>query len=223
MVDLQGTDVVAILTRAPSAGGKTRLFRELGCAPDPHLLASLLLDTLDAIDAIGCTRVACFTPPSDAAEMRALVPPDVLLLPQRDGDLGDRMRLAFDELLARGAGSVVLIGSDVPGIEPSAVLAATCALRERPTAVVLGPARDGGYYLIAASRTPNALFDRMEWGQPDVLVETEHRARLAGIEIVRVAAGSDVDTLADLRTLIRSDAPARRTRVAFNSRVGSDG
>jgi rSAM/selenodomain-associated transferase 1 len=214
-VDLEDQEVVAILTRAPSAAGKTRLFRELGCAPDPKLLVALLLDTLEAVAAPHATRVVCFTPPAAEPEMQALVPAGVLLLPQRNGDLGDRMRFVFDDLLARGAASVVLIGSDLPGIVPSTVAAAHRILRDRPRAIVLGPAHDGGYYLVGATRTPAALFAEMEWGTAQVLSETERRARIAGFEIVPVAPARDVDTVDDLRALVAGDAPAPRTRAAL--------
>jgi uncharacterized protein len=214
-VDLRDQDVVAVLTRAPSAGGKTRLFRELGCAPDAKLLAALLLDTLEAVSVPQATRVVCFTPPAAEPEMQALVPPGVLLLAQRNGDLGDRMRAAFDDLLARGAASVVLIGSDLPGIVPSTVSAAHRILRDRPGTIVLGPARDGGYYLVGATRTPVALFTEMEWGTAQLLKETERRARAAGLEIVPVAAARDVDSVDDLRALIASAAPAPRTRAVL--------
>src|SRR5687768_14234144 len=121
MVDVQGQAVVALLTRAPSAGGKTRLFAEIGCAPDAEVLTALLLDTLDAARCPGVTRVVCFTPREAEAELRAIVPADVMLLPQRGEDLGVRMRHAFDDLLARGATSVVLIGSDVPGLDTTVI------------------------------------------------------------------------------------------------------
>jgi rSAM/selenodomain-associated transferase 1 len=223
MVDVQGQDVVAVLTRAPSAGGKTRLFRELGWPPDPEVLAALLLDTLDAVDVAGCRRVVCFTPASAETELRALVPAGVSLLPQREGDLGERMAHAFDDLLAQGAASVVLIGSDLPGIDPSVVAVALRTVRERPGVVVLGPARDGGYYLVAAARTPAALFSGMTWSTPAVLADTEERARAANIEVVRVAAAADIDTADDLRALLRGSAPAPRLRTAINGRGGWQG
>jgi glycosyltransferase A (GT-A) superfamily protein (DUF2064 family) len=147
----------------------------------------------------------------------------VLLAPQREGDLGERMRQAFDDLLAQGAASVALIGSDVPGIDPAAVSDAQRTLRERPAAVVLGPAHDGGYYLVAAVRTPAVLFADMPWSTPGVLAETERRARVAGIETVRVAAARDIDTLDDLRALLGSDIPVPRLRKAVNGRAGLDG
>jgi rSAM/selenodomain-associated transferase 1 len=218
MVDLQGENIVAILTRAPSAGGKTRLFRDLGCAPDPELLAAFLLDTLDAVATPGARCVACFSPPDAEREMRTLVPAGVHLVPQRGGDLGERMRFVFDDLFARGAASVVLVGSDLPDLNPSVVPAAFRILGERPHAVVLGPARDGGYYLVAATRTPTLLFTDVPWSTSNVLAATERRGHAAGMEIVKVAVGRDVDTVHDLRALIGSHAAAPRTRSVVHTK-----
>ena len=159
MVDVAGQAVVAILTRAPSAGGKSRLFAALGRPPDPDLLGALLLDTLDGIAAAAAARVVCFTPDDAAPEMRALAPPEVQLLPQGDGDLGARMSRAFERLFAGGASPIVLVGSDLPLIDAAAVGDAFARLRADPGAVVLGPAADGGYYLVGATRLHPALFD----------------------------------------------------------------
>src|SRR5215216_1411447 len=100
MGSLAQRDVVAVLTRAPSAGGKSRLFAELGTPPDASLLAALLLDTIDAIDEResssgqarnGVTRVVAVAPASACDEVRGLVARDVLVVPQAEGTLGDRM------------------------------------------------------------------------------------------------------------------------------------
>ena len=77
MVGVPGPIVVAVLTRAPSRGGKSRLFAALGHPPDPTLLSALLLDTLDGVSLSGTTRVV-FVDPADACDdVRALVPRDV--------------------------------------------------------------------------------------------------------------------------------------------------
>jgi rSAM/selenodomain-associated transferase 1 len=213
MVELQDQDVVAVLTRAPSAGGKTRLFADLGRPPDPAFLAALFLDTLDAVASPGVTRAVCFSPPHAEAELKGIAPPGVLLLAQRGEDLGARMRFAFDDLFLRGARSVVLVGSDVPALPPDVVPHAFRALRHSPDAVVLGPARDGGYYLIGATRTPTHLFSGMRWSEAHVFDETCRRAARAGIDVVRIAEGWDVDTVNDLRALLKGAAPALRTRA----------
>jgi uncharacterized protein len=214
MLDVRDRDVVAVLTRAPSAGGKARLFAGLSRPADTDLLSAFLLDTLDALALPGVIRAACFTPAAAEPELRRLVPYDVQLFPQRGDDLGDRMRCAFDDLFASGARSAVLVGSDLPGIQAAAVTDALTVLNESHGALAIGPAIDGGYYLLGATRTPSVVLTAMQWGHPDVLAETERRARAAGIEIRRVTSARDIDTVDDLRALLESAAPAVRTREA---------
>ena len=220
MVGVQAQAVVAVLTRAPSAGGKTRLFDALGMPFDPALLAALLLDTLDGVALPGVARAVLFTPPGAAEEIRALVPPEVRLLAQREGDLGTRMRGAFDDLLAAGAHAVVLVGSDLPMIDASAIARALTTLRERPGTVVIGPADDGGYYLVGATTTPAALFAEVPWGTADVLRATMAAAARARLPIVLLEPMADVDTPDDLRVVREAAGPGgARTRAWSASRV----
>lgn len=214
MVDVAGQAVVAVLTRAPSAGGKSRLFAALGRPPDPALLSALLLDTLEPLSALpGAACVVCFTPDDAAAEMRGLVPPGVRLRAQGDGGLGARMHRVLAGLLGAGARTVVLVGSDLPLIDPQAVLDAQAHLLVDPGSVVLGPAADGGYYLFGAARIHDGLFEEMAWGTPGVLAATLARAEAAGIRVHLVAAAADVDTPDDLRHVAAAGHPrAPRTR-----------
>lgn len=209
MVDVAGARVVALLTRAPSAGGKTRLFEALGCAPDRRLLTALLLDTLDGAAAPGVSRVVSVTPASACSEVASLVAPDVDVLPQAGGTLGDRMRTTFASLLENGAGAVVLIGSDLPAITPARVATAFDLLERDPDALVLGPAADGGYYLIGATRVP-PVFDGIEWGSDAVLAQTTAAAAVAGLRVSFVGGLIDVDTADDLHRVAR-DHPGSRT------------
>jgi uncharacterized protein len=215
MVDLQGQAVVAILTRAPSSGGKSRLFAALRRAVDRDLLAALFLDTFDAAAAPGVTRVVCYTPAEAEAEVRELVGGDAPLLPQRGTDLGARMRHAFEDLIAAGASAVVLIGSDLPLLDGAIISEAHRVLRMRTDTVVLGPAIDGGYYLIGATRLPAALFDGITWGGADVLEATERRAREAGWCTHRLLTHEDVDTAEALDRVAGHAGPRGwRTRAA---------
>ena len=215
MVDAADQIVLAILTRAPSAGGKTRLFQELARPVDRELLAALLLDTIDAIEPVGVPRVVFVTPASAVSEVRATAPRDVDVVAQGDGDLGARMRHVFDDLFARGARGVVLVGSDLPGLSPAVVREAVETLDARSGCVVLGPAEDGGYYLIGATSTPAVLLTGIDWSTADVLASTEARARESGVETVRLPIARDIDSLADLATVPPS---AVRTRQWLTSR-----
>jgi rSAM/selenodomain-associated transferase 1 len=211
MVGESGPIVVAVLTRAPSRGGKSRLFAALGRPPDPALLSALLLDTLDGAHLAGTTRVVCVEPADACDEVRALVPPDVRVQPQQGGSLGDRMRLTMDGLFAEGASIVVLVGSDLPDITPSSIAAAISTVRQDPASVVLGPAQDGGYYLIAATTTPN-VFEGIEWSSPRVLEQTRAAASRRGLRVHLLAPLRDVDAPQDLRSV-----RAARTRAWIRS------
>lgn len=210
--------VVAILTRAPGSGGKSRLFAALGAVPDPVLSAALLLDTLDAAASHAWTRVVFVEPASACNDVSALVPDEVRVMPQRPGDLGERMRGAMDDLFSAGAGAVAIIGSDLPEIDARAIRRAFDLLTREPRAVVLGPAHDGGYYLIAATHTPD-LFSGIEWGSAGVLDMTLAAARAHGLPVHCVEPTADVDTIEDLRRIARTGASGTSSRVGWRTRA----
>ena len=211
MVDLADAPVVAVLTRAPSRGGKTRLFRDLKRPADPGLLEALLLDTIDGIRAAGVVTVVAVDPPDASDEIRRLVPPDVVVIAQGAGSLGERMGDVMARVLERGARAVVLVGSDLPGIAASVIRQAFMLLETTPDGLILGPAADGGYYLIAATHVPH-VFDGIPWGTGAVLAETVKAARRIGLAVHLLPSMADVDTGADLERLM-SQPPGRPSRT----------
>jgi hypothetical protein len=208
VVDAADAPVLAVLTRAPSAGGKSRLFAELGTPPSRELLTAMLLDTLEGAAVPGVRRVVAVTPAEACAEVREIVG-DVEVRPQPEGDLGARMHGTIATLLARGAAAVALIGSDLPHIAASTVAEAFDVVASERDALVIGPAADGGYYLIAARRVP-AVFSAVAWGSARVLLQTETAAAADGFRVHRVGTLADVDTVDDLRRAAMSGR-ARRT------------
>jgi len=231
MVGAADAPVLAVLTRAPSSGGKSRLFASLGVPPDPRLLAALLLDTLDGAAVPGVRRVVAVTPGSACDEIRELLgrlPPsprepgampdgDVEVMAQPDGDLGERMRATMTSLVARGAPAVALIGSDVPHIAAATIAEAFALVMRDPDALVLGPAADGGYYLVAAQRVPD-VFSGIEWGSGHVLAQTEHAAAVRALRVHRLATLADVDTAGDLRRAARSGRAPRTAAWLVHTR-----
>ena len=218
MGGLAQRDVVAVLTRAPSAGGKSRLFAELGIPPDAALLEALLLDTIDALPSESATRVVVVEPASHCGDVRALVPDDVVVMPQREGALGERMAAVMRTVLDSGARAIAVVGSDLPALRASSITRAFALLHDDPTSVVLGPAADGGYYLIAAAYVPD-LFADVEWGTERVLEQTRTRAEKVGIHLHLVDTTFDIDTVADLVLLLRFAADQAGPRgVGFRTR-----
>lgn len=220
MVDAADAPVLAVLTRAPSSGGKTRLFRALGIPPDHDFLTAILLDTLDGGATPGLRRVVAVTPASACAELQAMVG-DAEVMAQPEGDLGVRMRDTMAALFARGAPAVVVIGSDLPHITATVIAEACSRVLKDPGALVLGPASDGGYYLIAAARVPD-VFTGITWGSAQVLAQTEQAAVADGFRVSYVPTMSDVDTPDDLRGAARSGR-ARRTAAWCQTRAPQPG
>jgi hypothetical protein len=192
-VDIADADVLAILTRAPSSGGKSRLFAALGRAPDRDLLAALLLDTVQNVRLPDVSCIVTVEPDSACREVESLVPPDVQVLPQKGGALGERMRTTMTTLFAAGAHAVALIGSDLPGIPRACIQRTFRTLAADPESLVLGPSTDGGYYLIGARRVPE-VFENIDWGTARVLEQTRQAASKAGFRLHLLDALTDIDT-----------------------------
>ncbi len=117
--------------------------------------------------------------------------PEFEVTSQEQGDLGRRMWASFCRAFEQGSESVVLTGSDLPALSARHVKAALDALKKVP--VVLGPATDGGYYLVGM-RSPGAdLFRGIDWSTERVLAQTETLAQQEGLATHRIATLQDID------------------------------
>jgi uncharacterized protein len=137
--------------------------------------------------------------PDGALGSRAL-PGGMARMPQGRGDLGARMQRLLDlNALRRPPGPVVIVGSDIPGITPSHI--AVAFRRLRGADAILGPAEDGGYWLVGLRRSPRILrpFAGVRWSTAHALADT--RANLAGRPVAMAARLSDVDDAASWRRL----------------------
>jgi rSAM/selenodomain-associated transferase 1 len=211
VVVVAGTSVAAILTRAPAVGGKRRLFGALGRPFDPALLEALLLDTLDGARVPGVERVVAVEPAGACAGVRAVVPPAVDVIAQAPGTLGERMAALMRELFARGARAVAVIGSDLPDLQPQVVAAAFEILSREPHSLVIGPAEDGGYSLIAGTAPPD-VFDGIEWGSDRVLAQTLAAAERGGLVVRLLPSMRDVDSPGDLDRVLACRTAAWRAQ-----------
>ena len=190
------------MARAPSALGKTRLAPYVADARLRALRRALLADTLLVVSSlVEVDRFIFFTPDEAQAEMASLAAGTFALLPQRGDDLGQRMRFAFEDLLLdRGYASAILVGSDLPLLTASHFTAARASL-QADADLVIGPADDGGYYLIGLRAANAGLFEGIEWSTARVLSETIRAARRVGLAPKLIQPAYDIDTMEDLQRL----------------------
>jgi len=194
---------VAVFAKAPVAGQvKTRLAPVLGLEGAARLHARLVARALDEATAAAVGPVELWCAPDSRHPFFAECASrhGVRLRAQGDGNLGQRMARAFETVHAEGA-SLVLIGSDCPGIERGALRIAAAALRD--VDVAISPAEDGGYALIALAKPHAALFEGVAWGTATVMAETRERLRGSGLAWRELARTWDVDRPEDYARLCR--------------------
>jgi rSAM/selenodomain-associated transferase 2/rSAM/selenodomain-associated transferase 1 len=191
---------VIVMARWPEAGkAKTRLIPALGPDGAANLHSCLVQHTLRTVRAFaeqtGCGIDVQFAGGS-AEEMRRLFGEDLLFTPQQGASLGDRMNSAVEKAFAEGFRRVVVIGTDCPQLQPSHLQKAFSSLSE--TDVTIGPAIDGGYYLLGMRDHFPQVFDDIRWGSESVLQETLQRVKQIQKSVTLMAMLSDVDFPEDL-------------------------
>ena len=192
---------LVVFARAPRLGAvKRRLARDVGALAARRFYYRTTERLLRAM--ARDPRWTCWlaVTPDRAASGGGLWPVPCARLAQGRGDLGRRMGRVMEDL---PPGPVVIVGSDIPAVAPRHVAAAFRILGSRDW--VLGPAADGGYWLIGARRRPalRLPFQGVRWGGPQALADT--LANLRGAEVGFLEELDDVDTGADLRRLQDSE------------------
>jgi rSAM/selenodomain-associated transferase 1 len=193
---------LVVMAKHPTVGTvKTRLAATLGAELACALHLAFVLDLDARLAGLAMPVTWAFSPP-DAA-FPSLVAP-ARCLPQVAGDLGMRMDAAIRACFASRGLPVIVIGVDSPHLDLARLLEAAAAL-DSGCDVVLGPARDGGYYLIGLREPDPVPFAGIPWGTPMVLRTTLERLREAGRSVSLLAETFDVDDgegLAALREVI---------------------
>ena len=200
-------DVLLVFVKEPRPGAvKSRLAAAIGPDRAARVYQAIAEEAIRRTAPRGdeFQRLLVFSPP-EARERIAEWLPGEALAEQSEGDIGERMARAFEESFARGARRVVLVGSDVPALSREDVMEAIESLDDQD--VVIGPAADGGYYLLALKRADPGLFQGIEWSTPHVLTATLDRAVRLGRSVRVLHTLADVDTAEDLVADWRRIAP----------------
>lgn len=199
-----GQELLLVFLKYPTPGTvKTRLASSLG--PEVagrvyRLCAGLTLKRLASFR----ERAILYVDPQQALPAtRQWLGSGWALRPQVGTTLGERLVSATDEAFSLGARRVVVIGTDSPWMQPPDVTEAFAALHGAD--VVIGPAEDGGYYLIGFSRKRPALFERMAWSSPRLYAQTRQKAERLGLGLTVLRRGYDVDYAEDVRRFVEEE------------------
>ena len=195
-----------IFVKAPRPGFvKTRLASAIGpfdAAKAYRVLVENLLEHLANLSEVELR----FSPDDALSEIQPWLGDGWIARPQSSGDLSCRLSSAFVEAFDAGAKRVVIIGSDCPDVTEEDVHAAWAALLTSD--VVLGPATDGGYWLIGLRQLQPALFRDMVWSVPTVLEETLKRAESEHLRVLLLRRLTDVDTAVEWSSFLNASRMA---------------
>lgn len=212
---------IGIICKAPQAGrAKTRLAATIGAAAAAELSSCFLRDVAAAIEAVP-ERLArrgygVYAPAGAEAILRRLFPPAFGLLLQIDNDFGKVLFGAVRHLLAAGHDCVLLVNGDSPTLPTSFLVAAIDLLRRPGDRMVLGPAADGGYYLIGLKHPHHHLFTDIAWGTETVAGQTLERAAEIQLATAQLPEWYDIDDAETLEWL-RMELAGRSKRFPNGS------
>ena len=195
------TEQLIIFVKAPRPGSvKTRLAEAIGPGAACAAYWTLVEELFRRLESLSSVELR-FSPDDAGAEIARWQRSSWTIRPQGPGELGERLERAFSETFAQGAQYVLVIGSDCPVVTVRDIQAAWAALRTNE--VVIGPARDGGYWLIGLCKPQPALFQGIDWSTERVLNQTLRAAREANLSVALLRELSDVDTEVDWLEYLR--------------------
>ena len=197
---------LGIMTKAPQAGKvKTRLTPPLTPEEAAELNVCFLRDLGQSIHLASMQSpargVGVYTPVGAESVYENVLPDSFALIPQHGNGFGERLAFATEDLFRVGFESVCLINSDSPTVSASSFAEAANELAKPGDRIVLGPAADGGYYLIGLKRIQHRIFEEIDWSTERVLAQTLERAAEIDIAVHLLSQGFDVDDRATLRRL----------------------
>jgi uncharacterized protein len=200
-----GNSALIIFAREPQLGRvKTRLKDNLPSLKIQQLYKAFIQDVCRMAGTIPCPRFLFYTGAGtrDAVPFLSRFKKKFLLRRQSGRNLGRRMLGAFEFGAKEGYGQTVIIGTDCLTLSAKDVTRAFKTLARYDC--VLGPAKDGGYYLIGLRRPNPELFTGVRWGSADVLRETIGRLQKCGLSFHLLPVKEDIDTYASLIRFYRS-------------------
>jgi len=201
------TNHILFFVKYPRPGlVKTRLAEQLGNTEVIELYRCFVLDILDTLKESSFRIWICYWPPDEQRNIRAWLGSGYDYLPQQGSDLGERLESCFAKVFGAGAERAIALGSDSPDIPLRLIDEGFQNLKTED--VVIGPAHDGGYYLIgfrSDTFMPN-LFDGIPWSTDKVYQKTIDKIKQNGKTCNVLDTWHDIDTMDDIKTFMQKNA-----------------
>lgn len=188
--------LILVFTRNPELGKvKTRLAATIGKQNALKIYVYLLTHTKNCISQVNASKRVLYSEAITLHDIwdNTLFEKDI----QQGIDLGARMKNAFEKGFNDGFNKVVIVGSDLPTLESKDIEEAFLLLDKNE--VVIGPAEDGGYYLLGLKAISNGIFENKNWGTSTVLSDT--LINLANIKTALIQMKNDIDTIEDIKNI----------------------
>lgn len=206
--------IVALFVRVPIPGRvKTRLAQDLGQHGACELYRAMVADILLNIKVSGLP-LYLFHDGSDSRGLpREWVEASDRVTAQKGENIGERMAAAFEHCFDENVDQVILVGSDIPGLDSGMLLKAAMELKSAD--VIISPAADGGYCLIAMKRKTfsSKIFQDIPWSTEAVLKNTLDRCGELRMEAALLEVLQDIDTIKDLRSYCQNRSSSDRKSV----------
>lgn len=211
MPDKVENNTLIVFAKLPEPGKvKTRLAQDLGEQRAAEIYSDIARDIISRVsESSTYETLIYFDPPDKKNEITLWLKECTYieserLIPQEGGSLGERILSAFESIFSSGAKSAVIIGTDCTDVNANMIEESFQELREYDA--VLGPAQDGGYYLLGLNSLIPELFQEIGWSTEYVLEQTISRLNKLGLNYKLRETLRDIDNLNDLNSVSKNYA-----------------
>lgn len=202
--------LIVVFAKCPRPGQvKTRLIGRVSAAQAAEIHETCLRYTIAVTSTLEIPTWLAHAP--DDADFAPYLPPQVICVPQGSGDLGERLTRVARRAFESGYRTVAFIGTDCPTLCAEDLRVALTSGSE--STISIGPAADGGYYLLAIRAFEPTLFQGIDWSSSRVLEQTRDRAAAKGLDVEWLTQRSDLDTPEDLDRFLGRAGDATETEA----------
>ena len=195
------SSALIIMAKEPKVGStKTRLCPPLNLDEAAELYEALLWDTVEMVEGVQDIDLAiAITPPESSDYFKRITHSKTILIPVSCADIGECLVYVLNQLINMGYQRVMALNSDGPSLPPEYIHIAHQNLDLYD--LVLGPAHDGGYYLVGFKKMHTSIFRGIDWSTDQVLKQTLQKAEQLNLSVHLLPTWYDIDTAADLDRL----------------------